>query len=468
MTVLDVAIVNVALPAMQDDLDLAQGSLQWVVSAYALTYAGFLLLGGRAADVLGRRRMLVAGIALFAVGSLAAGLAWDGGTLIGARALQGLGAAVLSPAALALLTTTFPEQRERNLALGVWGAVGGIGAAAGVLLGGLFTDLVGWEWIFFVNLPVAAAAALLAPSLLDEHRAQRPGGFDLAGAALVTAGLTLAVLAITKAESGGFAAPGTVGLLAVAAAVLAAFVAVERRVAGPLLSFAVLRRTGGPNVVGLLHGMGPFATFLVLTLYMQEVLGYSAMKTGVAYLAVAGTSAVTANVASRLVTAIGVRPVLVAGRILIAVALVSFTRIPLHGAYARDLLPGLVLLGVGMPLAYVSISIAALSRLEQHDAGVGSALVSTAQQIGGALGIAILSAVATGRTHTAELDGEAHVPALLGGLHAALWVGVAIAVVGVVASLVLVRDGRSRADRRVRFPALEVRTPALRAPGLRA
>src|SRR6266536_5023905 len=292
MVVLDIAIVNVALPSIQVDLGFSQQNLQWVISAYALVFGGFLLLGGRAADLLGRRRIFLAGLIVFTLASLFAGLAWSEASLISARALQGLGAAVITPAALSILSTTFVEGRERNIALGVWGAVGGFGAAAGVLLGGILTDALSWEWIFFVNVPVGTTGFVLAPLLLRESRDAHVKRFDVPGGVLVTAGLSSLVYAITQAGQEGWVAGRTLGFFATSVALLAGFVAWERRHAEPLMRFGILRtRTlSGANVAGLILGTATFAMFLMLTLYMQQVLGFSAMRTGLAYLAVAGTA----------------------------------------------------------------------------------------------------------------------------------------------------------------------------------
>jgi EmrB/QacA subfamily drug resistance transporter len=308
MVVLDIAIVNVALPSIQVELGFSQENLQWVISAYALAFGGFLLLGGRAADLLGRRRMFVSGLAVFTIGSLLAGFAWSEASLIGARTVQGLGAAIISPAALSILTTTFTEGRERNIALGVWGAVGGVGAAAGVLLGGIFTDLLSWEWIFFINIPVGLAAIALAPALLAESRDRRASTFDALGAVLVTGGLSTAVFAITQANEYGWSSPKTIGLFTAAIVLLVAFVLAETRTKDPLMSFSIFRikTVAGANVAGFILGTALFSMFLMLTLYMQQVLGFSAMKTGVAYLAVAGTSVFWAAFASQLVTRLGV------------------------------------------------------------------------------------------------------------------------------------------------------------------
>jgi EmrB/QacA subfamily drug resistance transporter len=438
MVVLDIAIVNVALPSIQVDLGFSQENLQWVISAYALVFGGFLLLGGRAADLLGRRRMFIGGLAVFATGSLIAGLAWSETSLIGARSLQGLGAAIISPAALSILTTTFSEGRERNIALGVWGAVGGFGAAAGVLLGGVFTDVLSWEWIFFINLPVAAGAAIAAPILLGESRDRTAKSFDALGAVLVTGGLSTLVFAITQANSYGWSSAKTAGLFVAAFALLGGFLVREDRAEDPLMSFSIfkIKTVSGANVAGFILGTALFSMFLMLTLYMQQVLHFSALKTGVAYLAVAGTSIVWAAVASQLVTKIGVKTVLVTGMTLLTGGLLYFTQVSVDGSYVRDLLPGFLVIAMGMAFSFVSISIAALAGVEAKDAGLASGLINTSQQIGGALGIAVLSSVAV--SHTKSADGAS--AALTNGFHAAFWVGAAVAAVGVVVSLVLVRQ----------------------------
>ena len=313
MVVLDIAIVNVALPSIKVDLGFSQQDLQWVISAYALFFGGFLLLGGRAADLLGRRRLFLIGLVVFTVASLFAGLAWSEASLIVARSAQGLGAAIVTPAALSILMTTFSEGRERNIALGVWGAVGGFGAAAGVLLGGILTDLLSWEWIFFLNVPVGVAAFILAPLLLNESRDASVRSFDAVGAVLVTGGLSSLVYAITQAGSNGWVSTRTVGFFVGSAVLLAAFGWWETRHPEPLMRFGLLRTktVAGANVAGFIMGTALFAMFLMLTLYMQQVLGYSPLKTGVGYLAVAGTAILTSIVAAQLVTRLGVKPVLI-------------------------------------------------------------------------------------------------------------------------------------------------------------
>ena len=447
MVVLDIAVVNVALPSIQVDLGFSQENLQWVISAYALFFGGFLLLGGRAADLLGRRRIFLAGLVVFTIASLLAGLAWSETSLIAARALQGLGAAIISPAALSILMTTFSEGKERNTALGVWGAVGAFGAVAGVLLGGIFTDLLSWEWIFFVNVPVGALAFALTPRLLRESRDEHARSFDVPGAVLVTSGLVALVYAITQANDYGWGSLETVGLFSLAGALLAGFVAWEARASQPLMPFSIFRLQTlvGANVAGLILGTSLFAMFLMLTLYMQQVLGYSPLRTGVGYLAVAGTAIVWSAVAAQLVTRVGVKPVLVAGMTLMTAGLLYFTQVDVGGSYLTDLLPGFLLISIGMGFSFVPISIAALAGVKDSEAGLASGLINTSQQIGGALGIAALSAVATSTTDSAVASGTALPIALTDGFEAAFIGGAIVAALGVVASLVLIR-GRDLAQ----------------------
>jgi EmrB/QacA subfamily drug resistance transporter len=441
MVVLDIAIVNVALPSIQDDLGFSQENLQWVISAYALVFGGFLLLGGRAADLLGRRRLFLIALVVFTLSSLLAGLAWSEASLIGARALQGLGAAIITPAALSILSTTFTEGRERNIALGVWGAVGGFGAAAGVLMGGILTDALSWEWIFFVNIPVGIAAFALTPLLLTESRDARVNRFDLPGAVLVTAGLSGVVYAITQAGQEGWLAGETLAFFAVSLTLLAAFVVWELRHPEPLMRFGILqiRTVSGANAAGFIMGTAMFAMFLMLTLYMQQVLGYSAMKTGVAYLAVAGTAIVWSAVAAQLVTRVGVKPVLVIGMTTLTAGLVYFTQVSVGGSYLSDLLPGFLLIAIGIGFSFVPISIAALAGVQAAEAGLASGLINTSQQIGGALGIAALSTIATSRTDDALASGTALPSALVDGFQGAFIAGVGIAAIGIVAALLLIR-----------------------------
>jgi EmrB/QacA subfamily drug resistance transporter len=441
MVVLDIAIVNVALPSIQADLGFAQADLQWVISAYALVFGGFLLLGGRTADMVGRRRLFLIGVVVFSIASLMSGLAWSEASLISARAFQGLGAAIITPAALSILSTTFAEGRERNIALGAWGAVGGFGAVAGVLLGGVLTDALSWEWIFFVNVPVGVIGLALAPFLLNESRDAQVSSFDVPGAVLVTGGLSSMVYAITQAGEKGWLSAQTLGVLGGALVLLAGFVVWEMRHPEPLMRFGLLRtRTvSGANVAGFIMGTALFSMFLMLTLYMQQVLGYSPMKTGVAYLAVAGTAIVWSGVAGQLVTRLGVKPVLVVGMAMLTAGLVYFTQVSVGGSYVRDLLPGFLIIGVGIGFSFVPISIAALAGVRPAEAGLASGLINTSQQIGGALGIAALSSIATSRTTDAVTSGSALPVALVDGFQSAFIAGAAIAAVGVIAALTLIR-----------------------------
>ena len=440
MVVLDVAIVNVALPSIQVDLGFSQQNLQWVISAYALVFGGFLLLGGRTADLLGRRRIFVGGTILFTLGSLLCGLAWSDESLIGARAIQGLGAAAITPAALAILVTTFTEGRERNIALGAWGAVGGFGAAAGVLFGGILTDLLSWEWIFFVNIPVGLAALVLTPFLLSESLDKHGQGFDVPGAVLVTGGLSILVLGVTQGRDWGWGSATTIGVFAASAALLAAFIGWESRVKDPLMPFSIFRlqTLTAANVAGFILGTALFAMFLMLTLYMQQVLGYSPLETGFAYLAVAGTAVIWANVAAVAVNRVGVKPALIFGMSLMTVGLLYFTQVSVGGSYWTDLFPGFLIIGLGIPFAFVPITIAAVAGTKPGEAGLASGLINTSQQIGGAVGIAILSTVAISTTEDASLGTPPPV-ALTDGFQAAFWAGAAIALAGVLVSVFLVR-----------------------------
>jgi EmrB/QacA subfamily drug resistance transporter len=459
MVILDIAIVNVALPSIQVDLGFSQESLQWVISAYALLFGGFLLLGGRVADLLGRRRLFIAGLVVFSAASLLSGLAWSDTALILARAAQGFGAALITPAALSILMTTFAEGRERNTALGVWGAVGAFGAVAGVLLGGILTDWLSWEWIFYINVPVGLAALALTPLLLTESRDAHVKSFDVPGAVLVTGGLITLVYAITQANDYGWGSVETIGLFVAAGALLAAFVGWEVRVKEPLMPFSIfrIRTVTAANISGLILGTVTFSMFLMLTLYMQQVLGYSPMKTGVAYLAVAGSAIITSTIAAQLVTRVGVKPVIVAGMAFLAAGLLYFTQVSVGGTYLGDLLPGFLLIAMGLGFSFVPISIAALAGVQASEAGLASGLFNTSQQIGGALGIAALSAVATSKTESGVAAGTPLPKALTDGFESAfIWGGV-VAIVGILVALVLVR--RSELE----TPAEEVPEPVLEA-----
>jgi EmrB/QacA subfamily drug resistance transporter len=435
------AIVNVALPSIRVDLGFSQDDLQWVMSAYALVFGGFLLLGGRASDVLGRRKLFLAGIVLFTLASLLAGFAWSEASLIGARALQGLGAAVITPAALSILSTTFTEGRERNIALGVWGAVGGFGGAAGVLMGGVITDAFSWPWIFFLNIPIGAAAAVATPMLLRESREATVNSFDVVGAVSVTAGLSATVYAITQAGQDGWLAGRTLSFFALSAVLLAGFVLWERRHPEPLMRFGILRikTVAGANIASFLLNIASLSMFLSLTLYMQQVLGFSAMRTGVSYLAIALSAIVWSTVAAQLVTRIDVKRVLLAGLTMLAGGLAYFTQISVHGSYLADLLPGFLLIGMGLGFSFVPISIAALAGIEPEEAGLASGLFNTSQQIGGALGVAALSTIAAARTDDALAGGALRPDALVTGFHAAFFASVVVMAIAIGAVLMLIR-----------------------------
>ncbi|MGB2875313.1 MAG: MFS transporter [Gaiellaceae bacterium] len=401
MVILDVAIVNVALPSIKSDLHFSATNLQWVISAYAIMFGGALLLGGRLADLLGRRRLFVTGLALFAASSLLCGLAWSEGSLIAFRALQGLGGALLAPAALSLLVTMFSEGRQRNLALGIYGAASGSGAAAGVLLGGVLTSYLSWSWIFFINVPVGVVAIALAPWLLRDSRADLAHRhFDLAGAVSVTGGLMLLVYALTRATSDGWTSATTIELLAGAAALLVAFVLIELRSRSPLLPLRIfrLRTLSAANATMAIVGSVAFSEFFLLTLYMQDVLHYSAVRTGVAFAGFALTVVIASNVAQAVVGRIGVRATLSAGLLASAVSVALLTRLPVDGQYFWDLFPAFVLGGAGMGFSFVPVTIAGLTGVDRADSGVASGLINTSRQIGGAIGVAATSAIAATST----------------------------------------------------------------------
>jgi EmrB/QacA subfamily drug resistance transporter len=441
MTVLDVSIVNVALPSIGRSLHFSETNLQWVITAYAITFGGFLLLGGRSADMLGRRRMFYVGVAVFTIASFLCGLAWSEGVLIGARAVQGFGAAIISPAALSIIMTSFEEGPERNKALGIWGAIGGSGAAVGVLAGGILTKYLGWEWIFFVNVPVGAAALLLAPRFVRESRAERPSTPDVGGAVTITAGLALLVYGVSQAPTHGWGSGWTISRLVVSGVLLAAFVVIEMRAKDPLMPFGIfrVRTVAGANVCGLLLGAVVFANFFLLTLFVQQVLHWSALKTGVTFIATAGTAILWAGVAQALVTRIGARTVMAAGFVAMIAGLLWYTQIPVDASYWTDLLPGYLLVGFALPFTFIPVSIAALAGVEQAEAGLASGLINTAQQIGGAIGVAVTSSVLFTHSETLVKSGTPFPSAFTSGASWAFWVCVGVAVAGLVATLVLIR-----------------------------
>jgi EmrB/QacA subfamily drug resistance transporter len=442
MVVLDVAIVNVALPSIGEELEFSRGNLQWVITAYALTFGGLLLLGGRAADLLGRRRVFMAGLAIFTVASLFCGLAQSEAWLIIARAVQGFGAAVLTPAALSIITTTFTEGSERNKALGVWGAVGGSGAAAGVLMGGVLTEFLGWEWIFFVNVPVGVVAFLLTQRIVSESRGlDVPRQFDAVGAFMVTAGLAVLVYAISRAPVVGWGTFRTIGLIVLAGALIAGFVAWEARATAPLMPLDIfrIRLLSAANATGFLQAASMFANFFVLTLFMQTVLGYSALQAGGAFLATAGTAVLTAGPSQALVSRLGPKPVMVTGLVLLVVASLWYTRLPVDGHYFPDLLPAFVIYGAGIALSFIPVSIAALGGVSHEQAGLASGLINTSQQIGGAIGVAIISTVAATHTENLLASGSAPNVALTEGFQRAMWVVVLIGAAALAVAIAFVR-----------------------------
>jgi EmrB/QacA subfamily drug resistance transporter len=446
MVVLDVAIVNVALPSIKTDLNFSQANLQWVISAYAILFGGALLLGGRLADLLGRRRLFVAGLALFTVSSLLCGLAWSESSLIAFRALQGLGGALLAPAALSLLMTTFAEGRERNLALGIYGAASGSGAAAGVLLGGVLTSYLSWSWVFFINIPVGVAAIALTPLLLQESRAGLANRhFDLPGAASITGGLMLLVYATTRATTDGWGTSTTIALLAGAAGLVLAFIAIELRSPSPLLPLRIfrVRSLTAANAAMAIVGSVAFSEFFLLTLYLQDVLHYSAMQSGAAFVAFASAVVVASNVAQVVVGRFGVKPTLTAGLVASAVSVAALTRLPVDGHYFWDLFPWFVLGGAGMGLSFVPITIASLTG-ERSDAGVASGLINTSRQVGGAIGLAAVSAIAaTSTSHYAQAHSAVTASsrvALDHGFQTGLYVLTGLLVIGALIAAALVKS----------------------------
>src|SRR4051794_32907896 len=429
MDILDASILNIALPSIKNDLGFTQQSLLWVVNGYILAYGGFLLLGGRMADLLGRRFVLVTGLVVFAGASLAGGLAHSSALLVGARFAQGLGAAMLSPAALSSLTSTFRSTRDRNTALGVWAAVSGIGGAAGVLFGGLLTEGPGWRWVLFINVPFSAIALVGAFALLaGEPTRRRLANFDALGAVLATGGALLLVYALVKAPDVGWSTTRTIAELAGAAVLLVAFVLNERRVANPIVPLSILRVRGiaAADATQMVAIAGFLPMFFFLTLYMQTVLGYSPIQTGVAYLPLTGGFIIAAGISSQLFARIGTKPVVVLGTLIAAGGLYWLSRIPVDGAYLSDIFPGLLVVSLGMGGVFTGLTTAANAGVDEDKAGLAAGLLNTGQQLGTALGLAILSAVATART-TSVLDaGHTLTRAATDGYQRALLVGACI------------------------------------------
>jgi EmrB/QacA subfamily drug resistance transporter len=445
MVFLDETVVNVALPSIKDDLGFSQAGLAWVVNAYMLSFGGLLLLGGRVGDLFGRRRLFLAGTALFAQASLLAGLAQSEGMLVGARALQGVGAALATPAALALVTALFPAGAERVKALGIWGALSGLGFAVGILLGGALTDLASWRWVFLINVPIAFAALAIVPRLVAESRTAGRRGFDLAGAVTVTAGTTILVYALLKTSDYGWRSGATYALVVAALAVLAGFALIESRSAAPLIPAGFLHRRAAlvPNVVQLLLGASAISTLFLLTLYVQQVLGYTPLEAGLAYVPLAAGVAGATVLANHLVPRLGPRLVASGGLGTIAVGLVVLGHAPVAGDYLADVLPGLVLVGIGAGLSFVSITTAALARVDEEAAGLASGLLSTAVMLGGASGLAVLAAVASARSSDLLGSGSTPLAAEVGGLQLAFLVAAGVAFTASVVALVALQRGKA-------------------------
>jgi EmrB/QacA subfamily drug resistance transporter len=440
MVVLDATIVNVALPSIQTDLGLSEANLQWIVNAYTLVFGGFLLLGGRAGDLIGRKRLFLGGIVVFTVASLLNGFAVNEGMLIGSRALQGLGAAFISPAALSIISTTFEEGAERARALGVWAAIAIGGAAFGLVLGGLLTQLLSWPWIFFVNVPVGIVTFVLALRLIPESRDEHAHrSFDVAGAVSVTGGLMSLVYAIVKAETAGWGSATTIGFFTLSAILLASFVLIELRSKAPLVRLSIFRVRSllTANVVMLLVASGVFAMFFFNTLYIQRVLGYGPLEAGLAILPFTAGVMLSAGLASQFAPRVGVRPVAALGMLVSAIGMLLLVRLPVDGTYVADVLPSLIVTSLGMGAVFMPLTLIATTGLEDEDQGLASGLFNTSQQIGGALGLAILSTLAASKT--ASAGGATDPEALVTGFHWAFAGGAAFVLAGLVTMLVLLR-----------------------------
>ncbi len=446
LDIVDTSIVNIALPSIQRSLHFSQQDLQWVVSGYILTYGGFLLLGGRLGDLLGRRRMLLTGLTVFALASLAGGLATGAGLLVAARLIQGVGAALMAPAALSELTTSFREGKDRNTALGAWGAISGMAAAAGVFFGGLLTQGPGWRWVFFVNPPICVLVVVGVLALLanDPGARDRTSTFDAQGAVLVTGGMLLLVYSLVRAPVAGWGSGQTILTLAGSAILLAAFARNELRSRDPLVPLVILRVKGlvAADLTQLIAFAGFFAMFFYATLYMQEVLHYSPLKGGAAYLPITAGFAVAGGIASQLITRIGTRPVVMAGCLIAAAGIYYVSRVPLPGSYVTDLLPGFLVMSLGAGSVFVSIAAAANAGVPGDKAGLAAGLLNASQQIGSALGLAILSAVAITHTNNLIAAKASRVVALDAGFHQALLVG---SILMAAAALIAVRIGNTRA-----------------------
>jgi EmrB/QacA subfamily drug resistance transporter len=451
MVILDAAIVIVALPSIEADLGFSEQGLQWVISAYALTFAGLLLLGGRAADLLGRRRMFVVGVLFFTIASLVCGLAWSPAALIAARALQGVGAAIMTPTALSIISTSFPEGSERNKALGIWSMMGATGATAAWLIGGPLVEGPGWEWIFFINIPLGLAALALSPVLLHESRASLTRrSYDPAGALTITGALVLLVYALVEAPDVGWGDLRTILLFAGSAVLLAAFALIEWRHRAPLVPLRILRSRTlvGANLVMLIFGTVVFGTPFILTLYAQQVLGYSAIEFGLGTAVFTVMAAVGSIVSQAVVLKVGFRTVAATGMALLAAGALVLTQVSAGGNYVDDMLFGLLVYGAGIGPAFVTATVAALAGVAEHESGLASGLSNTAFQIGAALGVAIVTTVAVTRSedYLAANDGANPLVVLNEGLQSAFWACVALAGLGVAISLLLLGRPRGAAQ----------------------
>jgi EmrB/QacA subfamily drug resistance transporter len=447
MVVLDATIVNVALPSIQRGLHFSPTSLQWIVNGYTLMFGGFLLLGGRLSDLLGRQRLFIAGVIVFTVASLVNGLASSADVLIAGRAFQGLGGALVSPAALSIVTTTFAEGAERTKALGVWSAIAAGGAAAGLVIGGFLTETFSWRWVFFVNLPIGIAAALLSLRFVPNSRSdEEPETYDTAGAVTVTGGLLTLVFAIVKAQTYGWGSAKTIGLFVLAVALLTAFVVIERRSKAPLIRLGIfrMRSLSGSNAAMLLVASGLFAMFYFASLYMQEILGYKPLRAGFAFLPFTFGIIIGAIASQALIRRIGIRAVTFTGITMGTAGLLYFARLPTHGTYLRDLLPTIVIVSIGMGMTFVPLTLLATTNVQPEDAGLASGLFNTSQQVGGALGLAILSTLAASRTgrllaQPAPVSIALHDAALTKGYHVAFAVGAAMLIGALVVLALTIR-----------------------------
>src|SRR5216117_1480253 len=458
MIVLDVTIVGVALPSIRQDLGFSETSLAWVVNGYLLTYGGFLLLGGRLGDLFGHRRLFIAGISTFTLASIGCGLATSQGFLVGARAVQGLGGAVVSAVGLSLTMNLFTEPAERAKAMGIFGFVAAGGGSIGVLLGGVLSDLLNWHWIFLVNFPIGVLVVALALRLLptSEGSAAAGGRLDVAGAVTVTAALMLAVYAIVNGNQEGWTSAQTLGLLTTSAALLAAFLAIESRVVAPLMPLGLfrLRNVAGANVVGVLWAAGMFAWFFMSALYLQLVLGYSPLQVGLAFLpANIIMGALSVGVSARLVMRFGIRPPLGAGLAVATIGLALLARAPLGGSYALDVLPSMLLLGFGAGIAFNPVLLAAMSDVAPQESGLASGVVNTSFMMGGGLGLAVLASVASSRTNSLLAGGEPRPAALLGGYHVAFLIGAAFAATAALVGVTVLRARPAPASAEARAEA---------------